>query len=182
MFSKCFCMWDKAKIFGESYIVYFWNELCLSVIRLNVQITRQLFQSPHISTQQNYITSVSVRLKIYFTYIRFLQKIPWYPGAHPFKQVPFVWKQSCCSRHFPQAFLHSFPNVPPSHTRKMCKSHNPCTYYLIFSSKLFKLCSFYLRFAQPLPFQPGRQPVSHVPLMWLQPVQLSLQMFTQPCP
>ena len=181
MFSKCFCMWDKAKIFGESYIVYFWHELCLSVIRLNVQITRQLFQSPHILTQQNYITSVSVRLKIYFYIHTFFTKDPLVSWSTSI-QAGSVWKQSCCSRHFPQAFLHSFPNVPPSHTRKMCKSHNPCTYYLIFSSKLFKLCSFYLRFAQPLPFQPGRQPVSHVPLMWLQPVQLSLQMFTQPCP
>lgn len=49
-----------------------------------------------------------------------MHKKPWYPGAHPFRQVPFVWKQSSWTRHSPHTFLQSFPNVPLSHARKNC--------------------------------------------------------------
>ena len=43
------------------------------------------------------------------TYIHDLHNSPVKPGSHPFKHVPFVWKQEFLSMQWPHVLLQSFP-------------------------------------------------------------------------
>ena len=45
-------------------------------------------------------------------YSRVLHKGPTKPESHPFKQVPFVWKQTSSLIQCPHVLLQSFPYVP----------------------------------------------------------------------
>ena len=59
-------------------------------------------------------------------YSRFWHKGPTKPESHPFKQVPFVWKQTSSLLQCPDVLLQSFPYVPLSQAiNYKCMHCNP---------------------------------------------------------
>ena len=65
--------------------------------------------------------------------------------------------------------------------RYILDDHHYQSSFLLFSC-VYTMSVFYLRSSQYFPFQPGRHPVSHIPLRLLQPAHVLLQVSEQASP
>ena len=65
--------------------------------------------------------------------------------------------------------------------RYILDDHHYQSSFLLFSC-VYTMSVFYLRSSQYFPFQPGRHPVSHIPLLLLQPAHVLLQVSEQASP